>query len=127
VKTPSRHGVTRSAFFAITTGSVLRLPHLCSGTHCRTGRYSPMGDAKNLEELIARNRALIAEAAELRADVQRKRLQMRTTRRSSRQRQPQVDIETLKKRALEARMDAAERVVTARSLLARLTRQDGAA
>jgi hypothetical protein len=67
-----------------------------------------MDYADRAEALIARNRALVAEAAVVRMDVQRRLIQVRAARGSHRQHM--VNIEVLRKQAQEAASDAAERV-----------------
>jgi hypothetical protein len=80
-----------------------------------------MGNAISVDALIARNRALIAEAAEVRLDVQQRLMRVRAARGSSRQlRERSVDMEVLRSRAQEAKSDAIERVMHCRELRAQL-------
>ena len=73
------------------------------------------------QALVQRNRLLLAEAAELRADVQRMLVQLRTLRGFSWQRQRQWhDLRDLRRRAREAASEAAECRVIAEHLRAQV-------
>lgn len=73
------------------------------------------------QALVCRNRQLLAEAAELQADVQRTLVQLGALRGSSRERQRQWhDLRDLRRRAQEAASEAAERRVIAEHLCAQV-------
>ena len=74
-----------------------------------------------LEALVRRNRLLVAEAAELRAHVQQRRVQLRAQQGSSLERRRQWhEVRELGKHARSAAADAAERRVISQNMRAQL-------